>query len=499
MTVYKEKSQGAAIQPLMSKFTKLKPEKKNKSRNIFVLIFSSIFMVLSWFTDVNKIVLENVVLKNNSQMLNWYINPPVNKIIKVHVFNYTNIEKYKSGEDKKLHVQDIGPFSFEEIADKIDVKWNDEFLTYRENRSHKFLPHLSTNIPLNSTIIFPNILLISAIPNIHRIGFAAKTAFGTLLNLSKPKQFENLTIEESIFGFPTPFKRAVSMVKWNLSPYDTGLLMKRSGISETAITINTGIKDYNQIGKIVKINGKNKLDIWKSESCNNVSASDGAFYGPENLSLRKEVQAYIPELCRSLPLKYEKFGSFQSIPVLQYNIPDDIFDKNKNCEPKNTEPQNIDGTFDASQCDFVEGSPPIFVSFPHFLHGDPKLFEHFEGLKPNKNSHKSFVHFHPRISVPIQGSLFMQLNLQLFHFRNYFKEFPEGIILPVAWIEVTIENKIERNVWWFFFLSADFADYFINFVRILLTIVFLFASKSFYDSLKKEEENYQKEKIIRIS
>ncbi|KAG5674768.1 hypothetical protein PVAND_004718 [Polypedilum vanderplanki] len=498
MAANKELIHEAAIQPLMSKF-KFEIKKKNKSRNIFVLIFSSVFMVLSWFTDVNKIVLENIVLKNNSQMLDWYINPPVNKILKVYIFNYTNIEKYKSGEDKKLHVQDIGPFSFEEIADKIDVKWNDEFLTYRENRSHKFLPHLSTNIPLNSTIIFPNILLISAIPNIHRIGFAAKTAFGTLLNLSKPKQFENLTIEESIFRFPTPFKRAVSMVKWNLSPYDTGLLMKRSGISETAITINTGIKDYNEIGKIVRINGKNKLDIWKSESCNNVSASDGAFYGPENLRQRKEVQAYIPEICRTLPMEYYgKSSAFQSIPVLHYNIPDDIFNKEKNCEPKNTESQNIDGLFDFSQCDIVDESPPIFVSFPHFLHGDPKLFEHFEGLKPNK-SHKSFVHLHPRISVPIQGSLFMQLNLQLFHFRNYFKEFPEGIILPLSWIEVTIENKIERNVWWFFFLSADFADYSMNFMRILLTIVFLFASKSLYDSLKKEEENYQNKKIIRIS
>lgn len=108
--------------------------------------------------------------------------------------------------------------------------------------------------------------------------------------------------------------------------------------------------------------------------------------------------------------------------------------------------------------DCINGNPPIFVSHPHFMEGDKKLFENFEGLAPNRSLHNSFVYLHPRFSTPFLGISRMQLNLQVSHFRNYYQKLPEDLILPLAWIETT-NSEIPSKFKLLFFLSSNVADW----------------------------------------
>lgn len=56
---------------------------------------------------------QNLVLANNSAAFEMWRRPPAKPLVKIHIFNYTNLEAYEKGEAKKLHVQDIGPYVYE--------------------------------------------------------------------------------------------------------------------------------------------------------------------------------------------------------------------------------------------------------------------------------------------------------------------------------------------------------------------------------------------------
>lgn len=84
-------------------------------------------------------------------MLDWYLNPPFSPIIKVHVFNYTNIEEFVSGIDKKLKVKEVGPYVYEEALQKTNVQYNEDRITYFVSIniwSHPLMTSIKNNIEI---------------------------------------------------------------------------------------------------------------------------------------------------------------------------------------------------------------------------------------------------------------------------------------------------------------------------------------------------------------
>ncbi|KAG5677316.1 hypothetical protein PVAND_007085 [Polypedilum vanderplanki] len=460
--------------PLIKHSTKILVRKRKESGkfdilyivNIVAFCLSIISTILFWFTDAyNQMLLQNIVLKNDTLIKEWYFNPPVNKIIKVYVFNYTNFDNFTSGYDTKLHVNEVGPLVYEEIVKKTNVKYEGFTITFNENRSHIFLPELSSKSE-DEIITCPNIALISAIPNVIRMGFFAKVGFNTILSATRPNELETLTLRDFIHGHTNDFMNAISKFKWDFSPEDIGILAQRRGVTKKSLSINSGIENSNDVGQVVKLGDKTSMNIWKSEECNAINASDGVFYGPEKIRNKKGVQVYLPEFCRSLPLEFRK-KSFvlNNIPAYYYEAPENTFTyNNKNyCELKSIHKNHINGVLEVSDC--LEEKPPAFISHPHFMEGDDKLFEHIDGLKPNRSLHNSFVYLHPRLSVPLYGVSRMQLNLRVNHFKNYYKKFPDGLILPLAWIETTTSKDVPKKFKQLIYLSSVFANNFEIFIK----------------------------------
>lgn len=118
--------------------------------------------------------------------MEWWKKPPLDPELRIHLFNYTNIDRYMSGLDEKLKVEDIGPLTYREKFEKVNVTFNNNYtISYRvsegietqllfshllttttttklqENRSYKFLPEKSTGHPYDQ-ITFPNIAFLTA-------------------------------------------------------------------------------------------------------------------------------------------------------------------------------------------------------------------------------------------------------------------------------------------------------------------------------------------------
>lgn len=100
------------------------------------------------------------------------------------------------------------------------------------------------------------------------MSFVSKIGFNTLLSITKPKEFQNMTIRDYFFGYRDEFMNLISKVKWDFNPEDVGLLAPRRGVSKYSITINSGLKNSDNIGKIERFQQKKKVDIWKTEECN---------------------------------------------------------------------------------------------------------------------------------------------------------------------------------------------------------------------------------------
>lgn len=71
------------------------------------------------------------------------------------------------------------------------------------------------------------------------------------------------------------------------------------------VTIFSGIDDIRKYGIIDKYNGKSHLPHWLSEECNRLNGTDGSIF-PPHITPNTTLYIYDKDLCRLLPLVYEK-------------------------------------------------------------------------------------------------------------------------------------------------------------------------------------------------
>lgn len=76
-----------------------------KLKIIFTFVLDPISLFFAYF--------QTRVLSNESQAFEWWTRPPVKPVIKVHIFNYTNVDRWKARMDEKLVVEDVGPYVYQ--------------------------------------------------------------------------------------------------------------------------------------------------------------------------------------------------------------------------------------------------------------------------------------------------------------------------------------------------------------------------------------------------
>lgn len=71
------------------------------------------------------------------------------------------------------------------------------------------------------------------------------------------------------------------------------------------ITIFTGVNDITKYGIIDKFNGRSHLPHWLSDECNRLNGTDGSIF-PPHITQNTTLYVYDKDLCRLLPLVFEK-------------------------------------------------------------------------------------------------------------------------------------------------------------------------------------------------
>lgn len=97
-------------------------------------------------------------IREGTYAFNLFKKPPLDVFISVYVFNITNGERFLSGEDAKLAVEELGPYVYREILTHRNLTFNENgTLSYIPHREVVFLPEKSIGDPSEHIITALNI------------------------------------------------------------------------------------------------------------------------------------------------------------------------------------------------------------------------------------------------------------------------------------------------------------------------------------------------------
>lgn len=394
----------------------------------------------------------NLNLLNEYTAANW-IDPPVEPKLKIWVFNFTNPDEFLKGAKPKL--QEVGPYVFQEDWYKDNIKWKngDSSIEYNQLRQFKFIPDES-NGKLRDKVTIPNIPMISALNAMKDGTPLMRRAIGSILDVLDQERFVTQTVRKMLFGYANPLLKLGRDVlpserRW---PHPTfGLFVGKNATADGTLEALTGLSNRADVGKLVKFNGKSKLDWWSGDSCNELKGTDG-FIFPPNLSKNDRIHVFNRDLCRSLPLEFEReITDDNGIPGYRFVPPANVFGTPQE-NPENAcfcnNPDGIcdtpSGVFNVSACQF--GSP-VMLSWPHFFQASPKLLKDVEGLSPNKEKHQFSIDVQPKVGNGLSGRIRSQINIKMSKIDDVKQaEGLRDILLPVVWFSDDLEKITDGNL-----------------------------------------------------
>ncbi|CAB3257490.1 unnamed protein product [Arctia plantaginis] len=438
--------------------------KQPEKNYYFLIVLLSVTFVLSvigticfCFTNtINNAILSSMVIRNNSLAYNIWRRPNVQPLMKVHLFNYTNWEKVKRGEEKKLHVEEVGPYVYSQQLERVNIHFNGDKLSFQERNRFTYLPNDSHGAHFDQVLV-PNLPLLGLLAMAQNMDYLPRMAIYQAMmwkwsGIDHPDPFVSLPVHRFLWGYEDSIMnvaKAYLSFKGQLKFDNFGLLVTKNGTVSERFTINTGEREKEKMNTIEMVDGQDHLSFWGTPECNSIEASDGSIFPPSQLDRNRTLYVYFPNLCRRLPFAFEKDVEMSdNIQLMRYRMPLNVFDDPKS-NPHNQCYCEIDtatcppkGVINVTRCTM---GAPAFISFPHFYLGDPILRENFTGLKPDPNKHDSYLDLHPTLGLALRGKSSFQINVQVrkSNMLSSLDFLQQGMILPVAWIEMGVDDLPE--------------------------------------------------------
>ncbi|XP_048003961.1 scavenger receptor class B member 1 isoform X2 [Leguminivora glycinivorella] len=450
-------------------------------------------IILSFVPWLDYIIFRELKLWNGSLSYSYWQKPGVVRLTKVYIFNVTNPSGFlEHGEKPKL--VEVGPFVYREDMEKVNIKFHDnDTITYQHNKILRFVPELSVN--KNQKLTVPNIPLLTVTSFSPNLAGLVVSGLASVLSVAYKKTaepFVKVTAEQLVFGYDDPLVTLAHYFypKGKRPNSQMGLLLARNGTLDEVSTIYTGQRSMSRFGYLDKINGLDHLPHWKESPCNDIRASEGSFFPPRAVTKSDLVHVYDKDICRILPLQYRRDVYKDGIQTGLYTPPASTFesadvnpDNKCYCQGEKCPPRGLQNI---SPCQY---SAPVYLSYPHFYDAEPSLLDKFEGLKPVQKTHETYFMIQPKLGVPLEGFVRVQLNIKVSRAPNIYvnsiNKFPD-IIFPVMWIEEGI-HEVTTPIWRWIYLATTvgpIAAPLLTYSMIvfgILTILFVFikAYKSF--------------------
>ncbi|XP_037793733.1 scavenger receptor class B member 1-like [Penaeus monodon] len=397
-----------------------------------------IFMLAGYDRVVHSVAVDQMVLKQGSQKYEAWVDTPVPVYYKVFVFNLTNPDQFMAGG--RPRVQERGPYVYLLKESKEEVKFHKNgSVTYRTRPLYFFQPDMSAGSE-DDVIISVNIPFVNAADAVKDQGFL-RMVIQIAKKIHGFQTVRKLTVGELLWGYKS------RVIDWARTlqelPYPHqlfGLLVGFNDSMQEPYTMHTGKGDAAKMNQIIAWNGRERLDFWSGERCNEIRGTDANGFAP-GVSKQDTLYIFNGQLCRAIPLVYNDTVIQSGIAAFRFVPPDDVFaygkanpHNNCYCSGGGCPPLGI---LDMKPCYW---GASVGFSFPHFYKADPKLRHIVRGLRPDEKKHRTEFDIYPDLGVPLRVKLRMQMNVMLDRSQALERARHFDVVLPIFWFEVGVDS-----------------------------------------------------------
>ena len=133
-----------------------------------LLLALGLALGIIWPYICNQIAREKLQLDKKSINYKLWLHTPIPMYLEVYMFHMTNSKEFLKNESVIPNFEEIGPFVFQEVHDRVNLTWNDDFtVSYNQTRTWTFRPEMSESLSTQVTNINPVI----AVSNRGKIKF----------------------------------------------------------------------------------------------------------------------------------------------------------------------------------------------------------------------------------------------------------------------------------------------------------------------------------------
>lgn len=97
------------------------------------------------------------------------------------------------------------------------------------------------------------------------------------------------------FSLMGPVSKNVSVQINSLCVYF--YVLQKNGTATNKFTVKRGIKNYKEVGQVVKYNDQTELDVWSTDKCNQFRGTDGTIF-PGLIPNKADIPSFAAALCR---------------------------------------------------------------------------------------------------------------------------------------------------------------------------------------------------------
>jgi len=400
---------------------------------------------------VKHVVLKRLVLRNDSEIAEFWKKPPIKPHFKVYFYNLTNPEEFFQGKAQP-HVQEVGPYTYQQTWIKENIKWhNDGTMSYSTRKEFEFVREKSLGDHTKDNITLANVPAISAMYQNRASSWGYNWILnGILENFLGHEMWVQRTPEQFVWGYHEPlFEMARAYMPAGSAPPSDNFgffVGKNQSQGLPSYTMYTGEGNPYNLSKISSYNGSEFLKVWNSDTCNRVQGSDGSTFNPY-IQTAERLWFFNDQLCRSMPLVFDQEVKSGELPGYRFVPDENVFKINFEKYPENScfcDGEDLcdmigDGMFAVSKCQF---NAPIILSWPHFLHANQTFFEKIKGWEPaDESKHGFYFDIQPITGTTLSAKARIQINLGIQH-SDHFSGLSQvkDTILPLLWFEEGLDE-----------------------------------------------------------
>lgn len=401
--------------------------------------------IVSIFTNPYDLIFKwKCIFGEGGEIYELWKTPPVELYLEVYLWNVTNKEDYMSGKDKKLKVQEVGPYVYRELMSHENITFNNNgTLTSIPSHPLKWVPEKSKGRKEDDLLILPNIALLSIADVVSDQSYFTRLGLNMLVRRTDSEPLVQMTAKEFMFGYSSTLMTLGNnfMPSWIF--FDKlGLIDRMYDFNGDYETFYTGEDDYRKSGLLDTYTGSTKLPQWDLPCGNIQNASDGTKF-QANIQPDDKLLFFRKSMCRSKYLVHVNDTVSHGMDAYVYNFAPDSddngkFNKNNTCFCKNPDKCLPPGLLDVRGCYY---GFPIALSNPHFLDADPITTAKVEGMNPKRENHTSYFVIQPFSGLPLDVNVRFQINMALGNIKTIANcDRFDNMVLPLLWAEMKMEG-----------------------------------------------------------